>query len=455
MCKKFLNAVLFIVFIIFSYSMIKPLFLSYDEGDHFVRAYSLIQGKVILDTPKELSTGMYINADLARFVVSHGGAHPLNTQFIANNLSGNKEKLGTYSWGTQEEVFYQMPGTNLYFPAIYLPQALGVFIGEVFFDSIYYSYYFAVVLAMLCSLFLLYKANKLYPINMFVWSLLITPLFLMQLYSSSIDALTTTLAIFIVCLFLHLYRFVNNSSWQGFLSLCALLFVLITCRQHLAPLSLLPIILSFKMKSWKKGGVALIMILMILSWMIIASKTTQDLRKENLLTISEILRIYIDDPILWLNKFWNTITEPDILMDYWEKFFIAIYKGNYLVLPLTVVVIGLFFLSINLKKNYADKCMCLLFILISLLSFLLIFLALSLGWTPIDSLYILGVQGRYFIVPIILLGFAASAGSTPREMKYYSLSKGILLSLVAIMVGYFLVSNYYQNYSRWFLPVQI
>lgn len=434
--------------------MIKPLFLSYDEGDHFIRAYSLTQGKFILDTPEALSTGMEINVNLARFVVSNGGSHPLNTQYITNHLFSDNE-LGVYSWDVEEKIFYQMPGTNLYFPIIYLPQATGIFIGKNLFDNIYYSYYFAVILTVICSLFLLYKANRLYAINMFIWSLLITPLFLMQLYSSSIDAITTSLAIFIVCLFLHIYQSIDRNVWKEFLFLCVLLFILITCRQHLAPLSAFPIILAIKMKSWKKGIVALIMILLVLVWIMIASRTTVDLRKENLLTISEVFRFYVEDPFLWMNKFWNTITEPNILFDYWEKFFIAIYKGDYLVLPLTVVVIGLFGLSIKFKKNFADKCMCLIFILISCTSILLIFFALSLGWTPMDSPYILGVQGRYFIVPIILLGFASSLGVSPQDMKYYTLSKIILLSLLAIIVGYFLVSNYYHNYSRWFLPFQI
>ena len=66
----------------------------------------------------------------------------------------------------------------------------------------------------------------------------------------------------------------------------------------------------------------------------------------------------------------------------------------------------------SLPANKRDAVFRLSLLAIAALSFLLIFFALLVTWTPHPAHVITGVQGRYFLVPALLLGYVLG-GSTP------------------------------------------
>lgn len=455
MLKKIAVLVLSLCVTVFSYFMIRPMFLSYDEGDHFVRAYSLTKGVIVLDTPQSLSTGMDVNIDLARFVISNGGAHPLSTKYFIEHEMIETNSFGSYSWAKEGTTFYQMPGTNLYFPAVYMPQSLGIIVGKIISDDIQVSYYLSVLFVFFSSVLMLYWANRYHSINPFIYSVLLTPLFLMQLYSSSIDATTTALSIFVVCLFINMIKNETKSHIREWIFLYVSIFILVTCRTHLVPLVLFSFILAWRQRSVGHFLCSMILVGCILTWVYIASKTTIDLRKSDLVPMGDSILFYIGNPNNFFEKFFNTVTNIDILSNYWHNFIVVIYHGNYLVFPFIIVFFLLAITSFNYKSWRKNYWIPILFVFLALSTSFLIFLALTLGWTPLDSTYILGVQGRYFIVPFILLGFALSGTAESTSINLLSISRKILLVIFFIMMVYFVYANYNKKYSRWFIPYQV
>ena len=84
----------------------------------------------------------------------------------------------------------------------------------------------------------------------------------------------------------------------------------------------------------------------------------------------------------------------------------------------------------------------LLLIGVALTSVCLIFLALLLTWTPHPTSLVQGVQGRYFVVPMILLaysvsGFAVFRGPTHSVIPWVVLAVFALTPLTALMMALF------------------
>ena len=103
-------------------SVIIPPFQSPDEHDHIKRAYLLSKGVLVLDRPEGTSSGGYVDSGLLNFMAVIGVVH---RKLSAKEVS---------SWSTIEwsgnRIYSPAPGAGYYFPAIYFPQALGLWVGE-------------------------------------------------------------------------------------------------------------------------------------------------------------------------------------------------------------------------------------------------------------------------------------------------------------------------------------
>lgn len=130
---------------------------------------------------------------------------------------------------------------------------------------------------------------------------------------------------------------------------------------------------------------------------------------------------------------WASLSHP-ATVDFYQRSFIGILGWLNVVLPekaYAIIWAGLGFCSLwtfnrfGPKAGWSSSCRWLLAFL-ALSSIGLVFLAMLTTWTPADSPRIEGVQGRYFIVPAIMLAYA-SMGSGPSNTRFsHSVTRTLL-----------------------------
>lgn len=185
-------------------SIIIPPFQSPDEQDHIKRAYLLGKGVLVLDRAEAQSSGGYIDDGLYKFTQSYGS--------VKDKLS--KEEISSANeieW-SGVTVYNEFPGTGYYFPAIYLPQAIGLFIGELLEFNVDHSYRLARAFALFAIILLFYAAFRLYPPNPLVLALISIPMTLFQFSSASLDGVSTALAVFSISSFLKIANDRDSAS---------------------------------------------------------------------------------------------------------------------------------------------------------------------------------------------------------------------------------------------------
>ncbi|MBK6361575.1 MAG: DUF2142 domain-containing protein [Comamonadaceae bacterium] len=412
----------------FSYFI--PPMQSPDEMSHIERAYLISKGRFFLEKlPTVLVNGPRKYAEDAAFMErarQHGG--PIGgmvdqglLQYIAFNFElvldynrkfsdSENNQISKIKWASNEE-YHVLPGAGYYFPAIYTPQALGFSIGRLFDLNVGNSYYLARGLVLAACFALFWLASRLLTPNPLAVAILFLPMSMFQMLSPTIDGLTTALAVLACSLFMAAADLSRGhprfSSWG--LALCV--FILATARTHTLPLLVLPFYIAWVRRSPRDLYLGCTATAATLGWVLYAMNSTNDPRvaQESFIGILGWLDTKLPHffyPTLWLG--------------------LAI-----------CALVGISWHT--LQRDWFPR---LLLIGVALTSVCLIFLALLLTWTPHPTSLVQGVQGRYFVVPMILLaysvsGFAVFRGPTHRVLTWVVLAGFALTALTALMMALF------------------
>lgn len=442
-----------VVFIIFSISMIKPIFLSPDEGDHFARAYALTQGEWILDTKEGRDTGAYIDRNLMRFIMQNGGAGIRSSNDYINEF-GDIYKNDRLTWNKDNQFYKTMPGTNYYLPLVYIPQASMILVGQVLNLDIPITYYLSSGFLALISLLAILYANSRLALPPLVIGVLIVPTQLMQLYSSSIDGLTVALSILSCVLYNEIIQ-KREKKLDAILLLLSIL-VVTTSRTHMLPMLLIPLCLFMVLKEKKFLLSFSLLFLINIVWVLVAIKTTYDFRVSVGHSTLDSLLYYLSNPHEIFSRIFNTITDIDFIMRYRDELIIISYKHSAVIMPYFILIVALFMLTIHLKfQNQQDNFFRLSCLLIFLCSMFLIFFSLLISWSPAESPIILGIQGRYFVIPMIVLGFASMGNYNWVENAQALLIKIILVSMGVVSIILLLYLNYIERYAPLFTSYKV
>jgi uncharacterized membrane protein len=137
---------------------------------------------------------------------------------------------------------------------------------------------------------------------------------------------------------------------------------------------------------------------------------------------------------------WTTLTDRQTLLGYFSSFFgilgwlNAAFKGKeYVVL---LALLGSLALTSFSVKQFKKQSWFALLLAVSILPMLgLIFFAMLTTWTPHPATIIIGVQGRYFLIPAIVLTYAfygnpSELGQLRQRISYALLSVLGLYSFV-------------------------
>lgn len=398
--------------------MIIPPLQSPDEPAHITQAAVISHGSFFGMSVDNTTLGGHIDAQFQSYFN------------LYESLRGNSKQLspalradGNALLHSGQTGFAATPATAFYLPIIYLPQALGLTIGRRANLSIDTTIRLARAFALLASSAILYGALRLYVPNMFVLTLLLMPMYLFQIACSGIDGVTTAVAVFALGYFMRS----AEKSWQPSIALDwafgLALLLLATTRQHLMPMLLLPFFLYFVRRETKLLATGVTLLVLTFAWTAYIMISTRDAAPSVLPTLMH----YLHSPAAALTILSATIFNFANLRDN-ALAFIGIL--GWLDTPLqssaykltggfVVVALGL---SFNSKSNKADWHARIFLLALCIISGALVFIIMMVVWTKLPASQIQGVQGRYFLVPALVFGYALSGAKTAIHYRHLQLA---------------------------------
>lgn len=432
------------------FSALIPPFQSPDEFEHIKRAYLLTSGDIILKTQGPESSGGQVNTGLLEYLKQY---EPFPFQPNKKITKEVTKTAGQIKW-SETTTFSPVYAFASYFPGLYLPQAIGLWIGEYFNLSVRHSYYLAKVLVVLTSCTLLILSCLLFRPSAFVFAILFMPMSLYQLASPSLDGIATATFIFILSIFF--YTVINKQNAKGWLAIPMgiSVFLLTASRAHSLPILLL-LYYSFYITKNKKflfAGIAASC--MTAFWLYISIKTTVDRRVINTVLPAEILQFYANNILTFFKVFIATITNVPYVAFYarsaignlgWADWpqgqFSAI--TYYFIGAMLIVIAGLSTSIAELKKI---KWIRISLLTCAITSIFIVFFALLVTWTTHPAKLIEGVQGRYFHFPLLFIAYAiTSLNHSPMTTKKLAVN-GLLVLYIAFTFSItysVLLSRYY------------
>ncbi|MBU0827404.1 MAG: DUF2142 domain-containing protein [Gammaproteobacteria bacterium] len=394
-----------------------------DETGHIARAYMISRGAWMMEQaplaspPEWGGSGGQIDKSLGFFIDSmadirsHTDSRPVQNERV--------RKFSEIHWAFEER-FYPSPGTNYYFPMIYAPHALALWLARQMDLSMNRSYLLvrATVIASIVAMF--FFAWALHKPNPLVIGLVFMPMTVFQMISPTIDGMATALAVLTMSIFLRiLYLGGGRENAKLLTALYICLLIIINSRIYLFPMVLIPMYLARKNRSLWQWGVSGLLVLLSVIWLIFGLATTMDDRVTRALSSSQIALAYIGNPNELVSLIWRTVTDSERFKLYATSFVGVLgwmdmpipYKGFLLIL------VGLFALGCAaaaqwwwrqqyMAFSYSDRA---LVIFVGVACVFCGFAAIAVTWNDYPADFISGLQGRYFIVPAII---AASGIST-------------------------------------------
>ena len=423
-----------------------PPFQSPDEFEHITRAYLLGKGEIVLGAPVGQSSGGLIDTGLMRYMDAFSGLpfHADKKLTTSDTAAAN-----AIEW-SGELGFRPALGMAYYFPGIYGVHTLGLKIGELLKASVAESYHLTRVLLLFVTCLILYFAFSLYSPPVIVLALLVIPMSLFQFASASLDGIATALAIFMISAFFRILD-QRESPKAGLFVLLMIAWLLIaSSRLQLFSLILLPIALGILTRRYWYilsagfGG------LCIIGWQFLMMKTVVDGRVNLGTTTGNIVLYYLQNPVKLVSVLVATVSDGERMRGYFSSFFGLlgwldtpfVGKEYIYLLALTILIL---MLSLNTHFASSNKFLTLMLVTCSLGSLAIVFFAMLVTWTPHPAKLIDGVQGRYFLIPAILLGYALCDGwNKSRRPKQI-----IVLIVTFFLGGYSLINTALLVFNRY------
>lgn len=419
-----------------------------DENQHIARAYLLAQGEWSLKAPSGKMSGGMVDAGLDEYIRQY---MLLAGKPTFRLTEAERNHLGQLVWqGDKTQHFFEMPGTGYYLPLVYFPHALGLKVSQAMDLRIHTSYQLTRIVILGFSMALIIWAFLMLPQGTGVLSILLLPMTVFQLILPTLDGFTTALAMVIVALFARLSQSseIRSGSWglQGMMALCLLLVV--TSRIHLLPMTLLPFVLSWRRRNLAYAAWGLMVLVCTAVWLAIALTSTVDTRIPRDHTTADIFLHYCTAPWDFFAVFAKTWMNTDLRNFYWRSligilgWLDAPLPGNFYLwigIGLLIGMIG----CISLRHQGNDRLFRITLFFISAASIFLIFFALLITWTPHPAEIIAGVQGRYFVVPALLLGYSLHGFLEPQKFpsnKNQITNQNWFFAYIPIIRSLFLIS---------------
>lgn len=387
-----------------------PPIQSPDEHNHLARAYLVSKGKLLLETPTGANSGGAVDVNLVQFWTPYLYTVATNAQ---RRLSASDvDHLEHLRWSGDSQ-FVEMPNTGYYMPLVYAPQALGLWLGRSLDLTIASSYGLARWITLLVCMCLLAGAAWAYKPSPLAIALMLLPMSLFQMLSPTLDGVTNCTAVLVLSLFMRMHDRECPPGVASLLVLALGILALTTSRTQLIGLLVLPFFVALQRRSmvgWWVGGVVSVL---TLAWTWYALSSVVDLRVVRLHSTAELLQRYALAPWEFVEIVLASLSDAT-QFQFYQQSFIGILGWLDTALPAVAypaLWIGLgacAFVSIDVPRSTSDWQMRTLLLALALASAGLAFLAMLLIWTPPGASLVQGVQGRYFLVPSLMVAYALS-----------------------------------------------
>ena len=393
---------------------VTPPFQSPDEFYHVKAAYLLSQADRPAMQREGFSTGGMIDSGLVEYTRLHNETQKMPSGQVSPEA---RDKARMLRWtGTKE--FAECPIG--YLPAVYLPQAGALWVGQFLGLTVESSYRLSrlavtCVFVILCSL--AYWIHAPPPLAVAVTVL---PMTLFQASAASIDGIAIGAAVLAVSAFLRIVGSNTKPSWLMMILIGALC-VLIPCRPFLIPLAVLPlVVLPSGRARWVIIPVALLPVVATMAWTASAVVEIVDLRPAERPPLSDVLAYYLAKPRAVADVLIATASDARELGKIARSFVgtlgwmdTPLRNQDYVVISAMLAVAAVLSVDANgvLRKRAVSRVLA----LCALGSAALVFVSIWLLWSPHPTIVIYGVQGRYFAIPIILCAYVVGPASEQRR----------------------------------------
>ena len=402
-----------------------PPLLSPDEHAHLVRAYTLISGEWKMHTPAGRSTAAWVDPALAEFINVHRernrvavgrspGPPPTGAELVAAGNTSLSESA--------QPISISAPGAAVYPPIAYLPQGLAMGIARALHLPMASAYALARLVTLITSAAVLFAAFLLVTPSPLQLALLTLPMSLFQMASAALDGFSTSMAVLAISLYQALPE--TQPRQRPILHLCLVcsILVVVPARLHLWPLLILLFLSARNLKSTWAWFTSLACLSTVLIWVARVSRSTVDLRRAQLSTDTVQTAIqFLSHPNELIALLVRTVTNQELL-SFYGRSFIGVLGWLHLPLdpplayPMLAVMLAVStVLTVIWTRQQPWQLLFQqtqwLLIAMALLSALSVFLLLLVAWTPdpTHAQLIEGVQGRYFLVPALMVAMALAA----------------------------------------------
>jgi uncharacterized membrane protein len=424
-----------------------------DGQQHFFHAYQLSTGQWLPDRSHD-SVGGILPRDLATIskLVPRGiyGRQQRPADILELALA---ERPRDYA---QHTTFIRFPNMALNVPFLYLPQALGITIGERFGLSVVGLHYLARLFNLLVWTAVMLLAVRAIPMAKWLMMLIaLTPMSLFLATSTSADALVYSLCfLFVGTVMRHV--FAEGPLGGGALVLLLLLCIVVTLTKivYIALLLLLLLIprtrfasnrryAGFVMLCFGVAGLAAVWwSTMVLHLYVPGGNPGGPADPE------AQIGFILSNPKLYLSIVATTVVSQFV---YQARLLIGVlgwldtpmppwlYVAYYAVIPVVSILDRTTGVRLDLVQKSIVLAAC-------AAGFLLVLTSLYLKWTPVGSPVIIGVQGRYFI-PLSFLFWlllyrlpVLGEQGAPRAL---GLSVTLFCTVALSFVSWLLLNRYY------------
>lgn len=399
---------IFLAFALLSFAT--PPMQSPDEGAHFKRAYLLSDGIIIMGNEEGKKSGGTIDSGLDRFVSAA-------TVSDRDDAKDHIKELKSIEWAGSG-VYSVAYNTAYNFPMVYLPQAISLAVGKLLGARVYDSYTLARILTFLTTLLILSYSAMINKIPTSVIAILLMPMTIFQLSSPVLDSITISLTVLIMSIYSASKK--SSLSPVSFTVILLACFLVATSKANMLPICAVPFLTSVKIKNSIKNLLSFLPVIMAFAWIALALSSTNDGGVHHVgYSQGDVMKHYILHPLETITIIFNTVTDHDLVKFYYRSFLgilgpltVTLSKNDYPIIAILLIMAVIFthFTTKRVKVNAP-------IVIIAIACTGLIFCALLVQWSEFPTTKIDGIQGRYFIPPIIVLLFGISDSNNFSTVK--------------------------------------
>lgn len=435
---------------------------AFDETEHFFRSYQVseldfLSNKTNAPNVAGVSDGTGYGGNIPVSVVDTASSlrWGIQTESGAKKGSFIKSRLITglkvpLNSSVKKEVRFD--NTAIYSPAGYIPQSLGIEFGKILNLGPVYLIYLGRLANLIVWLALIFVAIRITPVGKWVFgAIALNPASIFLAPTLSPDTFASGVIALSVALVLYWRAKDTKLSRKSVVLLTALFTTLVLIKNVYAPIALILLTLpSSVMKNRLKVGIIAALALASVVWNIQVLPVTSGI--PSYFGVAEHVSA-IDQIHFIINNFysfikilaWNIIGSPSVLVPYQ---YASVAADN--VIPYWSVVLWMFALvltflirSETIVRRVVTTRLRLIFASSVVLIAIAIMISLYLGWSPVGSKMMSGIQGRYFIpISFILMpvfinqGIYINDSKKAMRLAYGAIAVSIVGALLVVAIRY-------------------